>query len=85
MSIRVVLVDDHAILRSGLRRVLDAEPDIEVVGEAESADRAVFEALARLSSIVATGASSPANTVVRTHMLSVRRLTLKATTSRSVT
>jgi two-component system response regulator NreC len=45
MSIRVVLVDDHAILRAGLRRVLEAEPDIEVVGEAENADRAVFEAL----------------------------------------
>ena len=35
MSIRVVLVDDHAVVRSGLRRVLDAEADIEVVGEAE--------------------------------------------------
>ena len=45
MSIRVVIVDDHAILRSGLRRVLEAEPDIEVVGEAENADRAVFETL----------------------------------------
>ncbi len=46
MTIRVVIVDDHAILRSGLRRVLEAEADIEVVGEAESAERAVFEALA---------------------------------------
>lgn len=45
MTIRVVIVDDHAILRSGLRRVLEAEADIEVVGEAESAERAVFEAL----------------------------------------
>ncbi len=45
MSIRVLLVDDHAILRSGLRRVLDSEPDIEVVGEAENAERAVFEAM----------------------------------------
>jgi two-component system, NarL family, response regulator NreC len=43
--IRVLLVDDHAILRAGLRRVLDAEGDIEVVAEAESAERAVFEAL----------------------------------------
>ena len=51
-TIRVVLVDDHAILRSGLRRVLDAEPDIEVVGEAESADRAVFEALANKPDVV---------------------------------
>ena len=40
--------------------------------------------LARLSSIFATGVSSAPNTVVRTHMLSVRRLPLRATTSRSV-
>jgi two-component system response regulator NreC len=52
MSIRVVLVDDHAILRSGLRRVLDAEDDIEVVGEAESADRAVFETLSSKPDVV---------------------------------
>jgi two-component system response regulator NreC len=43
--IRVLLVDDHAILRAGLRRVLEAEEDIEVVAEAESAERALFEAL----------------------------------------
>jgi two-component system response regulator NreC len=40
-----MLVDDHAILRAGLRRVLDSEDDIEVVAEAESAERAIFEAL----------------------------------------
>ena len=43
--ITVLLVDDHAILRAGLRRVLDAEDDIEVVAEAESGERAIFEAL----------------------------------------
>jgi two-component system response regulator NreC len=43
--IRIMLVDDHAILRAGLRRVLDSEDDIEVVAEAESAERAIFEAL----------------------------------------
>jgi two-component system response regulator NreC len=47
-----MLVDDHAILRSGLRRVLEAEDDIEVVGEAESADRAVFEALSSTPDVV---------------------------------
>jgi two-component system response regulator NreC len=45
VSIRVLVVDDHAIVRSGLRRVLDAEDDIETVAEAPNADRAVFEAL----------------------------------------
>jgi len=41
---RVVIADDHAVVRSGLRLVLDAEPDIEVVAEAgdvPSASRAV--------------------------------------------
>jgi DNA-binding NarL/FixJ family response regulator len=45
MSIRVLVVDDHAVVRSGLRRVLDAEADIETVAEAANAERAVFEAL----------------------------------------
>ena len=52
MSIRVLIVDDHAILRAGLRRVLEAEPDIEVVGEAPSAERAVFEAIAGRPDVV---------------------------------
>ena len=33
-TIRVLIVDDHAVVRSGLRLLLDAEDDIEVVGEA---------------------------------------------------
>jgi two-component system response regulator DevR len=32
--IRVILVDDHAIVRTGLRAVLGAAPEIDVVGEA---------------------------------------------------
>jgi two-component system response regulator NreC len=34
-KIRVLIADDHALVRSGLRALLDAQPDIEVVGEAE--------------------------------------------------
>jgi DNA-binding NarL/FixJ family response regulator len=40
-SIRVVIVDDHALFRRGLDRVLDDEPDIEVVGEAADGVEAV--------------------------------------------
>jgi two-component system, NarL family, response regulator NreC len=44
--IRVVLVDDHAVVRSGLRLLLDAQDDIEVVGEGGNAQDAVFRARA---------------------------------------
>lgn len=38
VPVRVVLCDDHRVIRSGLRRILEAEPDLHVVGEAGSAD-----------------------------------------------
>jgi len=41
VSIRVFLLDDHEIVRRGLRLLLDAEDDIEVVGEAGTAEEAV--------------------------------------------
>jgi len=44
VSIRVLIVDDHAVVRSGLRMLLAAEDDIEPVGEAGSAKDAVFQA-----------------------------------------
>jgi len=36
LSIRVLLADDHQIMRQGLRALLEAEPDFEVVGEADN-------------------------------------------------
>ena len=44
MSIRVLLVDDQALVRAGFRMILDAEEDIEVVGEAADGEQAVFSA-----------------------------------------
>lgn len=41
MTIRVVLVDDHAVLRRGLAQLLDGEPDISVVGTAADGDEAL--------------------------------------------
>jgi len=41
MTVRVFLVDDHALVRAGMRMILSAQPDIEVVGEAESGELAL--------------------------------------------
>ena len=39
--IKLILVDDHAIVRVGLRMMLEAEPDLEIVAEAESGEEAL--------------------------------------------
>jgi two-component system response regulator NreC len=41
LPIKVMLVDDHDIVRTGLRMMLDAEPDLEVVAEAKSGEEAL--------------------------------------------
>ncbi len=41
MSIRVLIVDDQALVRSGFRLILEGRPDLEVVGEAEDGEEAV--------------------------------------------
>jgi two-component system response regulator NreC len=50
--IRLLLADDHAVLRSGLRMLLDVQPDMEVVGEAANGVEAVREALASRPDVV---------------------------------
>jgi DNA-binding NarL/FixJ family response regulator len=41
MTIRVLLCDDHTILRDGLRNLLEGEPDLQVVGEASDGQQAI--------------------------------------------
>jgi DNA-binding NarL/FixJ family response regulator len=52
MSIRILLVDDHRILREGLRSLLTQQPDIEVVGEACDGEQAVTLALELVPDLV---------------------------------
>ena len=47
MTIRLLIVDDHAVVRSGLKMLLENERDVEIVGEASSASEAM-EAATRL-------------------------------------
>ena len=43
VPISVIICDDHALVRSGLRKLLESEPGIDVVGEAANADEVVGE------------------------------------------
>jgi DNA-binding NarL/FixJ family response regulator len=57
--IRVGIVDDQALIRGGLRAILDAEEDIEVVGEASDGAGAVRLASARLADVVLMDVQMP--------------------------
>jgi NarL family two-component system response regulator LiaR len=57
--IRVLLIDDHPVVRAGLRALLDREPDIEVVGESGSGEIGIGLARARRPDIVVTDLLMP--------------------------
>jgi DNA-binding NarL/FixJ family response regulator len=50
--IRVLVADDHAVVRSGLRSILETESDIEVVGEASDGHQALEEAQELLPDVI---------------------------------
>lgn len=57
--IRVLLADDHGILRAGLRALLANEPDLEVVGEAADGEEAVARATALQPDVVVLDIAMP--------------------------
>jgi DNA-binding NarL/FixJ family response regulator len=65
-TIRVLIADDHAILRSGVRRLLDTQDDIEVVGEADSGADAVMQVAETQPDVVLLDISMPDESGVKT-------------------
>ncbi len=59
LSTRVLLADDHELVRSGLRMVLDSQPDIRVVAEASDGAEAVQKALAEGVDLAVIDVSMP--------------------------
>jgi DNA-binding NarL/FixJ family response regulator len=62
---RILIADDHPIVRSGLRRVLDAQPDLLVVAEAEDGAEAVRQALAEDVHVAILDVSMPRTTGIQ--------------------
>lgn len=63
--IRILLADDHAVVRRGLRLVLDAEPDLEVVAEAGDGAEAVEMGLAESVDLAVLDVSMPRKTGIQ--------------------
>ena len=59
LKTRILLADDHEVVRSGLRMVLDAAPDLEVVAEAGDGAEAVKTALAEGVDLAVLDVSMP--------------------------
>jgi DNA-binding NarL/FixJ family response regulator len=60
MSVRVLIVDDQALVRAGFRMILEAQPDIEVVGEAADGHEAVRLAQQHLPDVILMDIRMPA-------------------------
>ena len=62
---RILIADDHSIVRSGLRKILDAKPDMEVVAEAKDGAEAVEKALKEDVHLVILDVSMPRKTGIQ--------------------
>lgn len=59
-KIRVLVADDHAVLRAGLKLLINTQPDLEVVGEASDHRQALQQALALKPDVLSLDMSMPA-------------------------
>ncbi|HEY6568780.1 MAG TPA: response regulator transcription factor [Candidatus Limnocylindrales bacterium] len=57
--VRIVIVDDHALFRVGIRQILEREPDFEIVGEADDARSAMDAAFATNPDVILMDLSLP--------------------------
>ena len=70
MKIKVLIADDHAIVREGMKMILDSQPHITVIGEAKDGRDAVAQAIALRPDIVIMDIAMPGlNGIEATHMI----------------
>lgn len=73
-KISVLLADDHGVVRAGLRALLDAQPDITVVGEAEDGPSAIQQVQKLLPMIVVSDLSMPGGGLEAIHEITKLQL-----------
>ncbi|MCL8026898.1 response regulator transcription factor [Nocardioides bruguierae] len=64
--VRVLVVDDHHLIRAAVRQIVDAEPDLEVVGEAGDGEGAERQAMELLPDVVLMDVNMPRGDGIRT-------------------
>ena len=64
MTLSLLIVDDDALVRAGLRAVPGSEPDFEVIGEAGTGKEAIDQAAAETGSAISTGVSEATSNTV---------------------
>jgi DNA-binding NarL/FixJ family response regulator len=78
LKTRILLADDHTVVRRGLRLLLDAEPDLEVVAEASDGAEAIQKAVAQEVDLAILDVTMPRMTGLQaTHELTRRKPDLK--------
>ena len=64
-KLRIVVADDHALLRAGLTALISAQSDMEIVGEASSADEAVQAVLQSVPDVLTLDLTMPGGSSVK--------------------
>ena len=80
MTVRILLADDHALVRAGLRRILEAEPDLRVVAEAADGAEAVELARSAAPDLAVLDVSMPRMTGLQ----AAREISRRASTVRTL-
>jgi two-component system, NarL family, invasion response regulator UvrY len=78
LPIKLMLVDDHAIVRSGFRRMLEQEPQLHIVAEADNGERAYALYVKEMPDVVVMDLSMPGMSGFET----IRRMVAREPTAR---